>query len=533
MKKLCALLLSVMMAASLAVPAFAAPAPDAPPEEAVPISAILDGDLGIIGGVDGPTSIFTTIDDEADWDSWLEETMKAYHDQRKVELGGVAGQIGVMVNGAYIKFTDAVPEVTGGRTMTPVRALIEALGGKAGYDGKEILCELDGLTLTFTVGSKDVAVKLADGQTGTISMDCAPYIKGGRTYVPVRFIGEALGYEVGWDSDYQTAVLLDREVLAAEIDKDFTILNKVQAGRGPILEEGKDYRTDVEGSVTFTAFDTLNGSKTYKADVTLEELFNDQAASGGLSIELSDNVMDALMELTVGEGWEEYEEAAALRTILEGLTDMEFILTREGLVWVHAPALDELGGAEDVWCGLALGAELGELAFTGVGTATVGSLLATAVDVDSVPDWSSAMELVQMLAAFYGDDCFTTANGVSTLSIGLDDLEELYAGYMGDDLDVKSTYKEYQFTMTVDSKGGTTITCKAETTAQSGMPAMKLSMDAAQSAGKLSLTMDLHVSNLGEMKLTLEAAQTVTSEKPMSEPPADAIVVDAAELLDT
>ena len=50
-------------------------------------------------------------------------------DAIKTALGGVPGQIGVMVNGEYVKFPDAVPEVTGGRTMVPVRAIVEALGG--------------------------------------------------------------------------------------------------------------------------------------------------------------------------------------------------------------------------------------------------------------------------------------------------------------------------------------------------------------------------------------------------------------------
>ena len=41
-------------------------------------------------------------------------------DEIKKALGGVPGQVGVMVNGVYVKFPDAAPEVAGGRTMVPV-----------------------------------------------------------------------------------------------------------------------------------------------------------------------------------------------------------------------------------------------------------------------------------------------------------------------------------------------------------------------------------------------------------------------------
>jgi hypothetical protein len=38
-------------------------------------------------------------------------------------------------------------------------------------------------------------------------MDVAPYIKAGRTYVPVRYLGEALGADVAWDEVTKTVTL--------------------------------------------------------------------------------------------------------------------------------------------------------------------------------------------------------------------------------------------------------------------------------------------------------------------------------------
>jgi hypothetical protein len=38
-------------------------------------------------------------------------------------------------------------------------------------------------------------------------MDVAPFIQNDRTYVPLRFISEALGYEVKWYSEQGTKKL--------------------------------------------------------------------------------------------------------------------------------------------------------------------------------------------------------------------------------------------------------------------------------------------------------------------------------------
>ena len=195
-------------------------------------------------------------------------------------------------------------------------------------------------------------------------MDCAPYIKGGRTYVPVRFLGEILGYEVGWDGQFQTAVLLDRDELAARYDEHFTIMNRVQANRGLTMEEGKNYKADVKGNLTVTAFDTLNGNQTYKADLSASQILNSEAANAKLSLKLSDNLRTMLKDSTSTDP----EVRERLDLVLDALENLELIVTEKGLGWLHAAALDEAAGEKNVWLGLDLGAEWGQLAFAQTGT---------------------------------------------------------------------------------------------------------------------------------------------------------------------
>lgn len=586
MKKLTAILLSLILSLSLAAPAFAAPAPDAAPADgaytvngesaptytpgdAIPISDILNGlfpdsagSIGIIGGADGPTSILTSgplgsfnwdgldlegLDpDSTDWselEKQLQEMQQQLIDGQKEALGGVPGQVGVMVNGVYVKFPDAAPEVTDGRTMVPVRALVEALGGEADYefaDQKDsVRLFIDKYTIDFTIGGTTAVRHTRGTDTGeadkTIKMDCAPYIKGGRTYVPVRFIAEALGYDVGWDSAYQTAILLDQEALAAKIDENFTILNKVQANKSIGMEEGKSYLADVKENLTITLFDTLNENKTYKADLTGKQIFNADAASAQLSLKLSDNALDDLEKLLTEQYGADFEENAVLfRTVAEGLDDIEVILTREGAAWFRAAALDELAGKDNVWLGQDLGAEWGELAFTGAGDTTIGSALTAMLDKDSVTSVVSLPSMTGMLNSLFSDGKFTTSGGVSTLTIGVDDLFDLYKdmGLSEDDIaEAKAAFKEYEIVMKVDSKGGTTMTCVMETAAQTGVPGMKVTMDVKQADGNVTMDMNFHIANMGEIKVEVTQTQKATADKPMAEPPEGSTVVESIEPL--
>lgn len=569
MKKLLAFLLSVAMALTLAVPAMAAP------EDAVPISGAPDGDFswytaeqayldahpGLeeqlqasaydffareVAGSMSPEEYMAYfemteeefLDEMVLWQvsALLEaEEERSWVDAIKTALGGVPGQIGVMVNGEYVKFPDAVPEVTGGRTMVPVRAIVEALDGEADMAGGKVTCKANDTSLTFTPGSSEVLVEYTGGELpgdGQIfPMDCAPYIKGGRTYVPVRFLGEILGYEVGWDGQFQTAVLLDRDELAARYDEHFTIMNRVQANRGLTMEEGKNYKADVKGNLTVTAFDTLNGNQTYKADLSASQILNSEAANAKLSLKLSDNLRTMLKDSTSTDP----EVRERLDLVLNALEDLELIVTEKGLGWLHAAALDEAAGEKNVWLGLDLGAEWGQLAFAQTGDATMGSVLAAMIDVDSVESLPTTVSpAAQLLYELYGDDKFTTSGGVSTRTIGLDDLLALYKdmGLTEADLaEAKAAFQEFSITMKVDSKGGVTMACAMQTAALDGMPGLKLTMDVKQDSGNAAISMTLHIANIGEGRLTLTQTWSTTSEKPQDQPPEGAIVVDPAELL--
>ncbi|MDH4619948.1 copper amine oxidase N-terminal domain-containing protein [Brevibacillus sp. AY1] len=89
-----------------------------------------------------------------------------------------------------------------GRTQVPVRFVSEALGQKVDWDGS---------TQTVTIGGKiklrvnSSVVEVGGGKT--VHMDTVARLQNGRTFVPVRFVSEALGQKVEWDAPAMTVLI--------------------------------------------------------------------------------------------------------------------------------------------------------------------------------------------------------------------------------------------------------------------------------------------------------------------------------------
>ena len=71
----------------------------------------------------------------------------------------------------------------------------------------------DGATSTATVKTATTEIKIAIGANSatvngkTVELDAPAFIEGGRTYLPVRFVSENLGAKVGWDGATSTVTL--------------------------------------------------------------------------------------------------------------------------------------------------------------------------------------------------------------------------------------------------------------------------------------------------------------------------------------
>ena len=134
--------------------------------------------------------------------------------------------ITVTYNGDTIIFPDAHPIMQNNRTLVPIRSIMERANLTVDYNGetKTVTATRDDLAITMTIDNPAATVTQG-GESRTITMDVAPTIKDGRTYVPVRFIIECLHINVNWNALASEVVLIDPDEWKSEIEDKAKMLN--------------------------------------------------------------------------------------------------------------------------------------------------------------------------------------------------------------------------------------------------------------------------------------------------------------------
>jgi len=100
---------------------------------------------------------------------------------------------------------DTVPVVVNGRTLVPIRSIIEAFGGEAIWyeDLRSVELILGDTKITLYIDETTVIV---NGET--LPLDTAPLIINGRTMIPLRFVAECFGLGVAWDEKTRNVYII-------------------------------------------------------------------------------------------------------------------------------------------------------------------------------------------------------------------------------------------------------------------------------------------------------------------------------------
>jgi hypothetical protein len=104
----------------------------------------------------------------------------------------------IMTVNDVVKRVDAPPYIENGRTLVPLRAISEGLGAEVFWDGNErkVTVKLGKNTVEVWIGKTTGKI---NGKPYPLPDGVAPTIKRGRTFVPIRFVAEALNCYVGWN----------------------------------------------------------------------------------------------------------------------------------------------------------------------------------------------------------------------------------------------------------------------------------------------------------------------------------------------
>jgi len=104
---------------------------------------------------------------------------------------------------------DAPPVIKNGRTLLPIRAVIEALGGTVGWDAneKKVTVTLGSTTIELWIGKYMAKVNGVDTPIDATNSKVVPEIINSRTMLPLRFVTENLGCDVQWDGTTRTITI--------------------------------------------------------------------------------------------------------------------------------------------------------------------------------------------------------------------------------------------------------------------------------------------------------------------------------------
>ncbi|MCX6096908.1 MAG: stalk domain-containing protein [Caldiserica bacterium] len=95
---------------------------------------------------------------------------------------------------------DSPPVIRNGRTLVPIRAIIESLGGTVGWDGtaRKATVALGSASIDLWIGKSAARVNGVTTPVDSANVKVVPEIINGRTMLPLRFVSENVGCSVDW-----------------------------------------------------------------------------------------------------------------------------------------------------------------------------------------------------------------------------------------------------------------------------------------------------------------------------------------------
>ena len=267
-----------------------------------------------------------------------------------------ADNISIYVNDQLLE-TDTPAYISGGRTLIPIRMLMENLGAQVEWNGENRTIKVtkpDGLSLTLWADNRLVCYENGGAKTYDVC-DVAPAVTEGRTYVPLRLVGNALGLGVEWDSTNRR-VMIDSSAAAekssffnlaiATVAEGQTISNTTELSLSGVMPEGAAQikyllldpvkgegkivarATDVKGSTTWIPSLEEQGSRILAAAVCDEK--GEFLAGAVRSVNVAMEPQIALVGVTSGQTITGPTELSASLNFMASGIIYEFINAADG-----------------------------------------------------------------------------------------------------------------------------------------------------------------------------------------------------------
>lgn len=173
------------------------------------------------------------------------------------------------------------PVIQNGRTLVPIRAIIEAMGGKVDWNqGTQTT------TLSYNSDKIDLIINSTtaylNGAENTL--DTAPVVINNRTMLPIRFIAESFKFDVEWNQETQT-VTIKKSADAAEENVE-PLSDAIEEAAMPETNPSKDNKALV---VYYSATGSTERVANYIAEAVNADIFEIEPVNPYTSADLNWN----------------------------------------------------------------------------------------------------------------------------------------------------------------------------------------------------------------------------------------------------
>ena len=109
-----------------------------------------------------------------------------------------AQQITVKINDQKVEFLGTQPKMRGDRVLVPLRGVFEQMGATVQWnkENQSVYAQKGNKSVRLRIGANTARV-----DDHNVDLDVPAQMIGGRTMVPIRFISETLGAQVGWNDN--------------------------------------------------------------------------------------------------------------------------------------------------------------------------------------------------------------------------------------------------------------------------------------------------------------------------------------------
>lgn len=121
-----------------------------------------------------------------------------------------ASYVTVVVDGTVLDFSgDQGPVISNGRTLLPLRKILEALNASVFWDegSRSVFSSKGEVSIALQIDSPILFRNDAQANQ-QLTLDVSPMIINSRTMIPARAVAEAYGADVAWDAATNTVTIV-------------------------------------------------------------------------------------------------------------------------------------------------------------------------------------------------------------------------------------------------------------------------------------------------------------------------------------